>query len=353
MNDLKLIGKESNFTGKIFDLSRRVLLNISVLFLCISGIFAQKPGDRVLSIYVDEFDHQWFGTDNGLLRKCREVWKAYNIKPGYPGIINDIRHQNIKDPELWLGTTRGVVKVVYSSLNISSSVVYDSSITSFHSDIINSITFDDKNIGYFTTPIGIGIFAKAIWRFYTRLIDIIRDEFTSAAAKGDTIYFGTKGEGVARVVKGVDAYTGASAYLRPWSSLTGDSVTSIYIDTKGQQWYGTNNGISRHSNIEAKEGWDFSLTDQLPDKHVTTITGDVSGNIWIGTRGGLVKLGSDLKTINTWTVDDGLPSNVINTLFVDNDYSVWIGTDNGASHFNGTGFSNIKTSDYTRDFINF
>jgi hypothetical protein len=34
---------------------------------------AQKPGDMVLSIFVDEFGCQWFSTDNGLLRKCGDT----------------------------------------------------------------------------------------------------------------------------------------------------------------------------------------------------------------------------------------------------------------------------------------
>ena len=334
-------------------MAKRIFLCIYIFTLSISKILAQKPGDKVFSIFADEFDHQWFGTDNGLLRKCGDIWKAYNTQPGLPGVVNDIKHQNTKVAELWIGTTMGIVKVSYSSTDITSSVIYNSSVTTFHSDSINSITFDEKNNGYFATPKGIGIFANAVWRFYTRLIDIVRNEFTSSGARGDTIYFGTRGEGVARVIKYIDGYTGASSYIRPWSFLTGDTITSVFIDLKGYQWYGTNKGISRHSNIEAKEGWDFTLTDQLPDKHVTAITGDNKGNIWIGTMGGLVELSNDLSRINTWNSVNGLPSDAVHAIFIDKDQSVWIGTDLGASHFDGSVFSNFKTSDFAKDYIDF
>lgn len=330
---------------------RSVLL--SILLFCASEIAAQKPGDKVLSLYTDEFDQVWFGTDNGLLRKCGDVFKAYYTVPGSPGRVNNIRHPNSDDPELWIGTAGGIVKIRYSKTDISSLTRCDSSVTTSQTDNINALEFDNKNVCYFTTSKGIGIFANSIWRFYTRFFDVVRDEFTSVKAKGDTIYLGTKGEGVARIVKRVDGYTGASAYIRPWSYLQGDSINSILIDSRGNQWYGTNKGLSRHSSTEAKEGWDISLTDELPDRHVTSLAEDAHGNIWIGTRGGLVLLGPDLQKITVWTTEKGLPSEVINDIFICKDQSVWIGTDLGASHFNGSVFSNIRTSDYAHNFIEF
>jgi ligand-binding sensor domain-containing protein len=324
---------------------------IYILCLNTTCLLAQMPGDKVLSIFIDEFDHQWFGTDQGLLRKYGDVWKAYYTQPGSPGIVNDLKQQNAKLPELWIATNAGIVKVTYSFVNISHSIFYNRSATSFNSDSINSITFDDKNIGYFSTPKGIGIFANSIWKFYTRLIDVLKNEFTTSVAKGDTIYCGTNGEGVARINKYVDGFSGASSYVKPWSSLPGDTITAIFIDLHGNQWYGTSSGISRHTSIEAKEGWDFYLTDKLPDKHVTVIKGDAQGNIWIGTRGGLARVNIELNKITVWTMTDGLPSDVINTIAIDKDQSVWLGTDNGASHFNGFSFLNIKTSVYAKDFI--
>ena len=330
---------------------KRVLLLMFILLLYLEQIYAQRPGDKVLSVFVDEFDHQWFGTDKGLLRKCGDIWKPYNTQPGSPGIVNDIELQNTEPAVIWIGTNTGIIKVNYSADAIRSATFYNSSVTSFKSDNINAITFDNKSAVYFSTPAGIGVFVNAVWKFYTRLFEVFRNEFTSAKAKGDTIYFGTKGEGVARITRYLDGYTGASAYVTPWSALPGDSITCIFFDSKGHQWYGTNKGISRHIRSAAKEGWDFSLTDELPNKHVTAIAEDKQGNLWIGTMGGLVKLSPGLNIINTWFVSSGLPSDVVNDIFIEKDQTVWIGTDLGASHFNGSVFSNIRTSDFAKDFI--
>lgn len=329
------------------------ILFLSLFLLNISVTLAQNPGDKVQSIFIDEYGHQWFGTDKGLLRKCGDIWKAYNVNDNTPGIVNYIKHQSGSVSELWIGTTTGIIKVNYSAFDIDSTKIYKSSITNFQSDDIKGIDFDDKKNIYIATPGGIGIFANSVWRFYTKLIDVIKNEFTSAKVKGDTIYLGTYGEGVARIIKYVDGYTGASTYITPWSTLPGDSITCILIDSKGYQWYGTTKGIARHSNIEAKEGWDFSFTNELPNLHVNSMVEDDHGNIWIGTMDGLAKLSLDLKTITTWNNSNGLPSNVINVISIDKDQSIWIGTDYGVSHFVRSTFSNIITSNYTKDFINF
>jgi hypothetical protein len=322
-----------------------------ILILWSASIIAQKPGDKVLSVFVDEYNQQWFGTDKGLLRKCGDVWKAYNTQPGSPGIVNDLELQSMELAVIWIGTTKGIIKVNYTATEIRSAIFYDSLLTTFKSNNIRAIAFDNLSAGYFSTPAGIGVFTNAVWKFYTRLFEVFRNEFTSVKAKGDTIYFGTKGEGVARITRYLDGYTGASAYVTPWSALPGDSITCIFFDSKGHQWYGTNKGITRHIGNAAKEGWDFSLTDELPNQHVTAIAEDKQGNIWIGTRGGLVELGTDLNIINTWLVSNGLPSDVINDIYIGKDQTLWIGTDLGASHFNGSSFSNIRTSDFTKDFI--
>jgi ligand-binding sensor domain-containing protein len=162
------------------------------------------------------------------------------------------------------------------------------------------------------------------------------------------------GEGVARIVKNVDAYTGASSLMAPWSALPGNDITCIFVDSKGYRWFGSDYGLSRHSGPEAKEGWDESYAKYLPDPRVSSIAEDRNGNIWIGTFGGLVRFTRGEKgNLSVWTVEKGLPSNTILDIFITQQGSLWIGTDRGAACFDGSGFSVLKTSDQAKAFPEF
>jgi len=325
------------------------------LLLFITSILnAQKPGDKVHSVFVDEYGCQWFGTDKGLVRKCGETWEAYPVQPDSPGIVNDIEHQSSPSGSvLWIGTMNGIIRITYSAHSVISASRYCSKTNSFLSDIINRITFDKYASCFFATPSGIGILAEATWKFITKITDITENKITSAMASGDTIFFGTTGEGVARLVRSVDGYSGATSFMAPWSALAGDNITCVFIDSKGHQWFGSDKGLSCHSKFDAKEGWDESYTEKLPDKYVTALAEDKAGNIWVGTHGGLVRFGKGQPEVSIWTVADGLPSAIINDLFIDKDGSLWIGTNLGAAHFNGSGFSNFRTSDFAKDFPKF
>ena len=326
---------------------------LSVLLITSSSM-AQKPGDKVNSVFVDEFGCQWFGTDNGLLRKCGEVWNTYPVRADSPGIVNDIKHRTTPSGSvLWIGTMNGIIKINYSHNSVISASCFSSKTNSFLSDTIKRITFDKYATCFFATPSGIGVLTDATWKFITRITDILENKITSAMASGDTIFFGTKGEGVARLVRSVDGYSGASSFVAPWSALAGDNITCVFVDSKGHQWFGTEKGLSSHSKFDAKEGWDDSFTEKLPDQYVSAIAEDKAGNIWVGTHGGLVRVRPDNSEPDKWSVGDGLASGIINDIFVDKDGSLWIGTDMGAAHFNGSGFSNIRTSDFAKNFIDY
>ena len=334
-------------------MSRRTYFLFLILFFT-AILNAQKPGDKVLSIYIDEYGCQWFGTDNGLLRKCGDNWEAYPVQPDSPGTVNDIKHQLTPEGSvLWIGTMNGAMKINYSDKGVTSVKRFYSKTNSFLSDIINQITFDKYASVFFATPAGIGILANATWKFITRITDITENKITSSMARGDTVFFGTTGEGVARLVRSADGYSGASSFLAPWSALAGDNITCVFIDSKGHQWFGTDKGLSCHTKFDAKEGWDDSYTERLPDQHVTALAEDNAGNIWVGTHGGLVKFGTSRPGTSIWKTADGLPSDRINCIFTDKDGSQWIGTDMGAVHLNGSSFTNIRTSDFAKNFINF
>ena len=304
------------------------------------AVMAQVTGEKVLSIFSDEYGMQWFGTDACLLRKNGKRLTAY-IYPEKKLRINDIKEG--KQPgSLWLATSMGAITFDYDKERISNIEIFDTLRTSFQTNNIVSVTFDTSRTGFFATLKGIGIYSPSGWKFYTRLVDITRNEYTSAGIKNDTVYIGTRGEGVARIFRKADVFSGASSYVRPWSSLPNDTINCVLIDKRGNQWYGTNKGLCRHYNSEAKEGWDLSYNKQLSVKKINSMTQDTKGNIWVGTCGGLVRIENDSELLKRWTVAEGLISDSVNIVFADRDGSVWIGTNMGVSHFNGSRFTNFS-----------
>jgi ligand-binding sensor domain-containing protein len=325
------------------------------IFFVVSGIVAigQNPGDKVLSINMDEFGHLWIGTDQGLLLKNGDKFQAFYSSPATPGTVNDIEFQQLANGKvIWLASLNGLTQASYSAKGINASSFFNKEITKFETDVIQAITFDNKNVAFFSTPAGIGLYTGSEWKFMNEITDIYRNKFTSTRAKGDTIYVGTKGEGVGRIVKDeVDGYTGATSLLAPWSSLVANNINCIFVDSKGYRWFGTDKGLSRHTKFDAKEGWEFNVTDQLPHLFVSCLAEDASGNLWIGTSGGLAILDNTLKVSKTIKVADGLPSDQINDIYIDKNGLVYIGTNLGLAIIKGSNISVIKTSDYTKNFI--
>ena len=68
-------------------------------------------------------------------------------------------------------------------------------------------------------------------------------------------------------------------------SQIGEYVTSIFEDSKGNLWFGTNgNGIARYDGEKLKY---FTTMDGLPSERVTGITEDSNGIFWLHTGEGL------------------------------------------------------------------
>lgn len=75
------------------------------------------------------------------------------------------------------------------------------------------------------------------------------------------------------------------------NGLTQNAVTTIFRDSKGLVWMGTQDGLNRFGGLSFKQ-YKHNPTDSssLSDQYITAISEDGSGTIWVGTRNGLNKL---------------------------------------------------------------
>ena len=119
--------------------------------------------------------------------------------------------------------------------------------------------------------------------------------------------------------------------------LSENVINSIYQDSRGFMWIGTNDGLNRY------DGYNFSIFSPDPEVLQTinsnlihAITVDNEGNIWIGTTGsGLNQFNPQTETFkylrHDSQSDNSLSHDHITSLYTDQAGRIWIGTINGVN----------------------
>lgn len=307
------------------------------------------PDNYVRAIYVHTNGVKYFATGRGLASFDGMNWTVYQSNPDIATQnINAIAfEENTNGQELWLGTNNGVTVASLPIDALSGATTYTVSNTEtlfpdspgLAGDSVKVVKTDDKKIRWFGTNGGLSAFYESQFpeinyrSFYSSGF-FADNRITSFGSSGDTIYIGTKGGGVARMVSSsVDAITAASPYEIPWSALPSNNVLSVFTDG-AVQWYGTDEGLARHTGDQAKLNWEsFYEEDGLINNEVQCIQKDNQGNMWFGTPSGLSRF--DGTTWESYTTTDGLVSNNVLCIAIDIDGTLWFGTTNGVSSFDG------------------
>jgi len=94
----------------------------------------------------------------------------------------------------------------------------------------------------------------------------------------------------------------------------------------------------------------LSVDDGLVQSQATCLAQDNTGNLWIGTLGGLSRY--DGKNFTNYTIRNGLQSNAVWSLATDGWGNVWIGGQSGLSCFNGRTFTHYSIQTPATRIIN-
>lgn len=105
--------------------------------------------------------------------------------------------------------------------------------------------------------------------------------------------------------------------------LSGHTVKSIYEDSSGSLWFGTDRGLYRDSLGSMRH---FTTEDGLPHDFVRVIHEANDGSLWLGTNGGGVARYSRGR-FESLTTADGLSSNLVRSIHEDEAGVIWIGTE--------------------------
>jgi len=115
--------------------------------------------------------------------------------------------------------------------------------------------------------------------------------------------------------------------------LAQSQVLSLFQDSLGNLWIGTNGGgISVYN---GKEFITINEEDGLVGTVIYSITSDKKGNLWFGTDKGAIKYNG--FKFETYNQIKGMPHNWVYSVAEDNENRIWFGTDAGAAYLeNGT-----------------
>ena len=138
------------------------------------------------------------------------------------------------------------------------------------------------------------------------------------------IWFGTD-RGMARF-NGAD-FKSSGASGSGYEQLAGEDVRSIIEDRDGTMWVATSRGVRRMN----KRGAD--LPSLLDDTDVRQLSLDSQGNVWVATAEGALKY--DGASFSPFTTAQGLPSNEVRAIVEDRRGRIWIAAQGGVAVIEG------------------
>jgi ligand-binding sensor domain-containing protein/serine phosphatase RsbU (regulator of sigma subunit) len=284
----------------------------------------------VYTIAQDQQGRMLVGTNNGLNIILGDRIDILNIEKGLPhkGVVSILI---AKDQTIWLGTGKGVGRLVGDSIIqfIEDSLLSASTILNIREGTDGSLWFCTVQNGLFrwngesmlniTTEQGLD---------HNYVFDVM------PLGKYDAWIFGFKGlyhlmhtkiEPI-ELPKGIPTHTRFYGYQR-------DKAKNI--------WIGTTAGVLKYRDGEFKQ---LTMKNGLVDNNIWKIIQDREGNMWFGSKSnGVSKLNSERFKI--YKSKEDIPYPAVNAVFRDSKNRVWLGTRGGAAIWEGKSRQFVKEKD--------
>jgi ligand-binding sensor domain-containing protein len=298
-------------------------------------------------IYIDANETKWFGTNEGLSSFDGTNWVNYGSGSFLVStFINDILVDDTNGQmTFWIATHEGLSVADYANGEFLNSTSYTQLNGLLANDIL-SLGRDNQGIQYAATTSGINYLSSNRWNTIT--YGYYPDNIPNAPVRSvhcykDSLYVATSG-GIGRFVNTVDGMTGASRWTCEYGiSPLSEDITAVFVDSKGNQWFGTSVGLQKHEGTFAKSGWSqFTQADGLVNNYIQAIREAPSGDIWVATRGGVSYYAN--RQWQSLQQRDGLVCDTVYDIAFEKNGSAWLATHKGVSHYHTGTFSNYIAS---------
>ena len=182
-----------------------------------------------------------------------------------------------------------------------------------------------------------------------------KPDFVLVNTVGDTIPTGVPIPAAGKVVEAIhskptkalppaskDAAIAHLQYLNVEQGMASSFVRSVLEDQSGNIWLGTRGGVSVYNGESFTH---YTETEGLSNNLVRAILEDQSGNIWLGTGGGGVSVFNGEHFIH-YTETEGLSNNFVASIIEDQSGNIWVGTEGGGvSVFDGEHFTHYTVNE--------
>ena len=281
--------------------------------------------DHINTLYLDHNNNLWIGTAYGLdlLDKSTNNFKHYLTTPPQPDKSNMLEITAIhQDPhgQLWVGTTDGLKKFDPQNNTIETyqSNSENSSTISFNH--ITAIVEDDHSVMWVGTKNGLNRFDPSTGHF---------DRFLRPASSAEN------------PAPDESTFEAITVTRDQTNNISSNVVSALKIDSTGNLWVGTANGLNRYEPGKGFAAYynDPTFSKSLSKNQVASIYEDRSGVLWIGTSAGGVNIydrQQDLFAYYRHNPQDPntISDNTIYNISMDFEGYAWIGTGAGLNRFN-------------------
>jgi ligand-binding sensor domain-containing protein len=301
------------------------------------GFIVAKLDDYAISSLVfDNAEVLWVATDNGLFKSTTNGYEKIEVDIDAP--ITTLSFESGNNT-LWVGTKNGISKIDLAS---GSNIATPISVENLSHRTILSSYIDAGANNWFGTELGITRNKDEKWQYEKFKKNLTGDIAKMTAEEypiyaigswdGD-YYFATGGNKIWRATgwdASIDAFTGASMLDYPYNGQAiADTMFVVFIDSKGQQWFGGVEGVQVHIGHDTKID-NTSFYDELVNPRVHCVAEANDGKIWAGTENGI-----SIYDGENWSASTAaLPNNFVTAIAFDKNNKAFIGTKKGLAIIN-------------------